>query len=139
MILPQINWIAILVAVVAACALGSLWFSPIGFMKQWLRGIEKTEEQMRAKSAVVPMVIMVVMTVVMALGVATLYDWLGSYNVVGGIMAGAFLWVFAIMPVKVNDMNFEGRPFIIFPTNAGFYLLNFILIGAVIGLFGRTG
>ena len=136
MVVPEFNWIAIVAAVVAAMALGFFWFSPVGFMKQWMRGIEKTPEQVHRKSPVLPLSIMVVMTLISVIGIATLWDWMGRDGIVGGLIAGAFLWVFAILPVKLNDVNFEGRPFILFPVSAGFYLLNYLLMGAVIGAIG---
>ena len=91
---------------------------------------------MKGKSPVKPMLIMLVMTVISALGIATVYEWIGTFNITGGLIAGAFLWVFAVMPVKMNDVMFEGRPFILFPFGAGFYLVNNLLMGAIIGLFG---
>ena len=45
--MPEINWIAVIAATIAAFAVGALWYSPLPFVRQWqqeigLRRIPKT-------------------------------------------------------------------------------------------------
>ena len=44
--MPQINWLAVLAAAVAAFLLGGLWFSPALFARQWVAALGKKPEEM---------------------------------------------------------------------------------------------
>src|SRR5690349_4926191 len=45
--MPEINWIAVLVAGVASFVLGGLWYSPVLFGKAWQRETGLTDEQLK--------------------------------------------------------------------------------------------
>lgn len=136
MVFPPIDWIAFVVAIVAVMALGSIWYSPIAFMRPWLRGIGKTQDQITKKQQSTAMGLMVLTTILSVLGVAILYGWLGRGGVGAGLLAGGFLWVFVGLPQRVNDIAFEGRSWILLPISGGYYLISHLLIGLVFGLFG---
>ena len=46
--LGAINWLAVLVAVVAAQVVGFLWYGPL-FSKQWMAALGRTQEEVRAE------------------------------------------------------------------------------------------
>ena len=43
--MPEINWIAVVVATLSSFALGALWYSPALFGKAWQREVGLTDEQ----------------------------------------------------------------------------------------------
>lgn len=133
MSLPPIDWIAVLVSIVAAMAVGSVWYAPFAFMKPWLKGIEKTAEQLASPAG--PMALMVAMTVLKALGVALLLGWTGWSGVGGGLVAGLFLWAAATLPTQAMEVAFENRPPVLYGVNLGHSLASFAAIGFVQGLF----
>ena len=45
--MPEINWIAVVVAAVACFLLGGLWYSPVLFGKAWQRETGLTDEQLK--------------------------------------------------------------------------------------------
>ena len=45
--MPEVNWIAIVVAAVASFLLGGLWYSPVLFGKAWQRETGLTDEQLK--------------------------------------------------------------------------------------------
>ena len=50
--MPEVNWIAIVVAAVASFLLGGLWYSPALFGKAWQREVGLTDEQMKNSNMV---------------------------------------------------------------------------------------
>src|SRR3982074_2455227 len=49
--LPQVNYLAVLVAGLVIFLIGGLWYSPLLFAKKWIALQGRTEEQMRADAA----------------------------------------------------------------------------------------
>ncbi|HVE75608.1 MAG TPA: DUF1761 domain-containing protein, partial [Actinomycetota bacterium] len=49
----DVNWLAVLVATVAAMVLGFLWYGPV-FGRIWLAGMGKTQEQMSGNNLAIP-------------------------------------------------------------------------------------
>lgn len=47
-----VNFVAVLVAALVPVVLGMLWYSPVAFLKPWLKTINMTEEQMRKSSMI---------------------------------------------------------------------------------------
>ena len=45
--MPEINWIAVVVAAVGSFLLGGLWYSPAMFGKVWQREAGLTDEQLK--------------------------------------------------------------------------------------------
>ena len=46
-VMPEVNWIAIVVAALASFLLGGLWYSPVLFGKAWQREAGLTDEQLK--------------------------------------------------------------------------------------------
>jgi hypothetical protein len=45
--MPEINYLAVLVAAIAAMALGALWYSKLLFGKKWQELVGKTDEELK--------------------------------------------------------------------------------------------
>jgi hypothetical protein len=45
--MPEINWLAVVVAAIACFLLGGLWYSPVLFGKAWQRETGLTDEKLR--------------------------------------------------------------------------------------------
>src|SRR5262245_20131441 len=45
--MPEVNWIAVLVAAASSFAVGGLWYSKAMFLKAWQRGAGVTDDQMQ--------------------------------------------------------------------------------------------
>ena len=45
--MPEVNWIAILVAALLSFVLGGIWYSPVLFGKAWQREAGLTDEQLK--------------------------------------------------------------------------------------------
>ena len=131
--MPEINWIAVIVAAIAAFAVGALWYSPILFARQWQKEVGLSDED--AEGA--PMVrIMVSAFVLILLATIVFAMFLGpspglAFGLGTGFLAGLF-WVAAMTGVHYL---FERRSLRLWLINGGYNTVVFVVIGGVLGAF----
>lgn len=136
----MINYGAVILSVVVAIVLGTLWYGPL-FGKAWMRivHLEKPEhmtksvKKMMAKSYA----IMAVGTLVMAYVLAHVLYYTSSVTritgVDAGIQAGVWSWVGFVAPVMMGSVIWEGRPWKYWFITAGYYLVALVIMGAIMG------
>lgn len=138
--LHSINWLSALVAALAGFVIGSLWYGPL-FQKAWLRLAGITKEQ--GAQANVPLTFggAYVLNFLGAVGLAVIM----SPQRVGpekagalcGAQYGAFAGLFFIATALGVIYLFEMRPFRLWLINAGYQVVNFAAMGAVVGAWPR--
>jgi hypothetical protein len=129
--MPTINWLAVIAATVASFAVGAVWYSPLLFVKAWLRETGVTPEKARSSNMALTMggafFLTFLMTLVFALFLGQ--DPGVKFGAAAGFAAGLF-WVAA--SVGVNHL-FEGRSLKLFLINGGYNVAMFTVMGAVLG------
>ena len=146
--LPQVNYLAILVAGIVLFVLGGLWYSPTLFAKRWIALHGRTEEQMRADAARANMPIMYMSAFVCALIIAWGLAILGKSFVppagistagwiLQGIKLGLFAWFAFVLPTTYATSLFSMKPKQLWLIDSGYNLVSFVLAGAII--LGWTG
>jgi hypothetical protein len=136
----EVNYISLVVAVVASMAIGFLWYSPTMFAKPWMKlmgytaeGLKKEQKQMGkfyAVSAVVAFISAYVLAHVMALS-------MNFYNyppVMTGVTTAFWSWLGFVMPVQLTDQIFGSKKWKLFAINTGYQLASLLAMGVVIGL-----
>ena len=146
--LPQVNYLAVLVAGIVLFLLGGLWYSPVLFAKRWIALQGRTEEQMRADSARSNMPVMYLMALICALIIAWAMAVLANpfvpaaFTTAGnwiwrGVKLGLFCWFGFVLPTTYATALFSMKPKQLWLIDAGYNLVSFILAGAII--MGWTG
>ena len=135
-----INYLAVIVAGVAAWLAGAVWYMVLG--KPWMRALGKTAEEMedfkRQPMPVLPLIYAFLSAVFMAWVLAGLLGHLGPafMTVRNGALSGLFLWVgFVLTTMLVNNSFARRRPMLLV-IDSGHWALVLALIGAIIGGFG---
>jgi hypothetical protein len=130
--MPEVNYIAVVVAAIASFLIGGLWYSPLLFGKAWQREAGLTDEQIRngnmAKIFGLSLVLALLASWVFAL-------FLGprpptALGLGAGFSAGLF-WVGASFG---TNYLFERRSFRLFLINGGYHTLQFTVIGLILAL-----
>jgi hypothetical protein len=128
--MAHIHWPAVLVATIAGFPLGALWYGPL-FGGAWMAATGITKERARQANmakingATVLLNLLIAVSLAMFIGsTATLQDGLFA-----GFMAG-FTFVAAALGITYL---FEFRPFKLWAINAGFQVLVFTVMGAILG------
>jgi hypothetical protein len=127
-----INWLAVIVAVVIRMAVGSVWYSPVLFVKPWQALTGVTPESIKAglgKAIGVDIVMSIVMAFAMAniVGASGITDWLN------GTLAGLWLWLGFVLATQLPLWAYENRPLKLVAINVGSNLVSMVLMGAVLG------
>jgi len=131
--MPEINWIAVCVAAIAAFAAGALWYSPLLFAVPWRRELGIPDDV----DAQVPVArIMVSAFVLIFLATVVFAMFLGpspgfAFGLGTGFLAG-FFWVAAMTGVHYL---FEQRSVRLWLINGGYNTVVFTIIGGVLGAF----
>ena len=130
-ILTGINYWAILVAAFSSFVIGSIWYGPL-FGKTWMRLKGFTIEDLKKG---VPMPAIMILTYLgSVLAAFAMAMFLGKESTVGfGIFAGITIAIFWIGTTRLNDVLYERQPIGLFLLHAGYNLLIYIAIGAIIG------
>ena len=130
-----LNYLAILLAALAAFGWGAIYYMTLS--KQWLAAVGMTREQMQSRSAA-PFVISFIALVVMSWVLAGTLGHLGPGQVTikNGIISGLFLWLgFIATTVFVNNA-YPGRKYSLSVIDSIHWLGVVVIEGAVIGAMG---
>ena len=138
----DVNWLAIVVAAIAAWIFGGVYYSVLG--KHWMAAQGKTREQCEAelagKSALTkaaPFVLVFIGEFIMAWVLYGILVHLNMFNVRAGLISGAFCWLgFVVTTIAVNNA-FCGRRTMLTVIDSAAWLGALAIIGAVLGAFGR--
>lgn len=132
-----VNYLAVLVAAVAAFAFGAAWYMTLS--RAWLAAVGLSPEQMGKRSPV-PFVVSFVALLVMAWVLAGMLAHFGAGQVTvrNGIVSGLFLWLgFVITTLAVN--NAYGQRKVSLTVIDGLHWLGVLVVqGAVIGAMGSA-
>lgn len=136
----SVNYIAVLVAAVAAVVLGGLWYGPI-FGKQWMALMGMSQESMSgekknmAKSYVLMSLGSLVMAYVLANVIIAMAPYFAIEGIIGamaGLLIGLCAWVGFIAPVTMGSVLWEGRSWKLWFLNAGYYAVSLAVMGAIL-------
>ena len=98
--------------VVIRMAVGALWYSPVLFLKPWLRLSGVSDGQMKkgfAKAIVTDLVLSLFMAFVLLHAIR--YALPTSHSVVLAMSVGFLNWLGFIVPVQAGAMTYEKKPF----------------------------
>lgn len=128
----SLNWWAILVATVAAFALGGLWYGPL-FGKAWLRALGKTESDITPSPR--PFVISALTSLVTCVVVAALMALIGLTGLVAGLLFGLATGIGFIATAMASDAAFCDWGWRLWAIQAGYRVAYSVLMGGIIGLW----
>ena len=72
-------------------------------------------------------------TVVSAFAIAMFLGFINRFDTGSGILTGLMIVVFWIATSRLNDVLYERKPFRLYLINVGYYLVIYILMGAILG------
>lgn len=136
----SVNYLAVLLAALSTMVVGSLWYSPSGFYKQWARLAHVKRTETNTKQMILMFggvfVASLVMAVILA-HMAYLSNTFFKNSFLQDTLSTAFwLWLgFVATRFYVHD-TFEGRRKLLTVLNAGHELVTLLVMAIIIGLMG---
>ncbi|GBF39081.1 DUF1761 domain-containing protein [Leptospira johnsonii] len=138
-----LNYLAILVGVLANVVIGFLWFGPI-FGKVWMKEMGYENMEPDTKSMMKSMGIMIVGSFLTAYVLAhSLFVWKpSSWNLPGdgpawmyGAYAAFYIWLGFYIPMLLGSVAWESRSWKLFFINAGYNLVSLAAIGQILAVW----
>ncbi len=130
----DVNWIAIVVLVIANMGLGAIWYGPL-FGKPWMAATGIKMEDIEGKNMMPPYAVAILNSLFMAFMMANVIAWTGTASLGGGLFLGLLMWLgFTGFSFGVNHA-FEMRSLYLWVINSGMYLVGLLIMGAVLAIW----
>jgi len=129
----NLSWPAIIVAAISAFALGGLWYSPVMFVKRWMKETGITEDSASRTNMFKVFSLAFILSLVAAFFLAMFIgiDAGAGFGALAGFMAGIG-WVFTFMGISYL---FESRSLAHLLINAGYSVVSLTIMGFIIGIW----
>lgn len=129
--LGDINLIAVIAATIVAFMLGGLWYSKSLFGTKWMQEIGLTEESADqthvARTFITTFVLQFFAATALAVIIGPNSSWLAGLHI--GVLVGLLL----VATAYGITYLFEQRSIRLFLINAGFYVVQFAIMGTILG------
>ena len=134
--IPNINWLAVLVAAILRLVVGSVWYSPIAFVKPWQQLTGVTPETMQ-RGLVRAIIIDFVLSLIMAFVLyhAIMYATAMAPSVLSGLAVGFLNWISFVLATHLPLWAYENRSLKLISIGTGSNLVSLLLMGALFGLW----
>lgn len=130
----HINYLAVVVAAVAAFLLGGIWYSPLLFANQWAKAHGYTEERVKEmqKSAGKAYAVSMLCQLLIALAIAVLIGYLHLERCVQGLKLAALVWAGFAFPFGLMANMFSDKRITVFYIDTGYQLVYLLVMGSII-------
>ena len=133
----DLNYLAIIVAVVFNQILGALWYSTLA--KPWMAETGMTTEDMEGMKGTprqwYPYVIAIVLAIVFVLGLALLVQGMEADGAAEGLGLGVLAAVGFVVTSHGVNYAFEGRSLKLLAINSGYPLISYAAIGILLAVW----
>ncbi len=133
MLALTIDWVAVLVAAAVAMVVGALWYSPMLFGKSWMNEVGKKKRDIMNR-AIMKLSASFVTVFITAAVLDIFINALGVTTIVGGVIVGLIAWFGFRETRHWLAMVFETSTMRHFLINSGHDFVEFLIIGAILGL-----
>jgi uncharacterized membrane protein required for colicin V production len=130
-----INYLAVLIAAIAAFMLGGVYYGVL-VAKPWMTAARLTEEQTAMSASL--FITTFVCELVMAIGIAGVLGHLGTGQVTvwNGVVTGFFLAVTLVIPAMTMNQRYQGYGWDLAVIDGVHWIGVAVLIGGIIGWMG---
>jgi hypothetical protein len=136
-----VNWLAIVVAAVAAWIFGGVYYTALS--KPWLAAQGKTLEQCKQEQAgksglakATPFILAIVGELIMAWALYGILVHLNAFTIRGGLIAGVLSWFGFVLTTMTVNNAFGGHKPMLTVIDGAAWLGALVIIGAIVGGMG---
>ncbi len=129
------HYLGILLAALAMFALGSVWFSPVLFIRAWIResGVDasqKPDPKAMAKTFGLTIVLLLVSAAILS---CFIDNWTEGEGILHGLEVGLMGGIWVTVATGINFL-FEKKSWTLFFIDAGYHLVGFAVMGVILAL-----
>ena len=124
----KMNYISLVLGLIAMVALGMLWYSKLLFGRQWL-ALQKFVD---AKPA--PSTKALALSIIMNLIITAAVNWLviqNNLNLLGAVELALFIWIGFLVPFHAQNIIHGKQPFKLFAIISGYQLVGLLIVSLI--------
>lgn len=126
----DINIWAVLVAAVVSMVVGSYWYSKSLFGKEWAKLVGRKLEEMGGGGK--GYAVATAGALLQAYILAHFVQYAGATTFWDGIVTGFWLWLGFVAVVVAMNLVFEGKSWVLWKINAGYFLVVLLINGGLL-------
>lgn len=127
----QVNWLAIIVAVLSAFLVGGIWYSPVLFANAWMADNNLNTDELKASNKARTFGISFIFSVIMAINLGFfLAD--SKTDITWGATAGFLAGIWTFSAITIQGL-FELKSWRLIFINGCYSLVSLTLMGTIIG------
>ncbi len=130
----DLNYLAILLAVLVNVGVGSWWYSPAGFGKKWTKyskvDMMKSPKQETQRAIAVVFIGAIIQAVVLAVVLKSIQ----ADTITEGLITSFILWLGFVAATSIGDDLYSRKGWSYWWINASFFLVTMLVNGAIIAV-----
>jgi len=131
----DVNYFAVVVVAIINLILGFLWYGPL-FGRQWMTYMNITTPSRPDRAAMAKTTGgSFVGALVFASVLSLVVDWAQAASAAAGIRVGFWAWLGFVATVTINSVLYERRPTGLWALNNAYYLLTYLIAGALLAVW----
>lgn len=131
----MVNYLAVVLAAVAAIIIGMVWYSPkLGFGKMWMKLAEITDKQIKTakeKGMARPMIANLIATLVMVLVLA---NFITIGDVRKSMITVFWLWLGLVATINLGSVLWENKPVKLYILNTSYWLVTMSVMASILSV-----
>ena len=134
-LLTGINWLAIIVAGIAAWVVGAVWYSPPVFGKRWMTLLGIKAEGGMPEGAGKALAGGFVLAIVTAFFLVIVVRALAATTFLEGAIVGLLVWLGFVVTHGISNVMFERRPPALFAITQAELAISFLVMGIILAVW----
>ena len=126
----SIGWVVL--AAIVYFSIGSLWYSPVLFVKPWAKAQGFGRDGAMGKGFAQLLVASFCLTIILVLVEAYFVHIMKSPTALNGAYLGAKLWLGFVGPTSLINTLYEKRPTTVWLVDQGYHLVGLVVAGAIL-------
>ncbi len=137
----EVNWLAVVLAALSTMVVGSIWYTPTVFGKQWekLAKLDRKNMANPVKAISVTLVVSFISAYVLAHVTFLSNNFFGNSYLQDALMTAFWVWLGFTAARFITHDAFENRPWKLTLMNVAHELVTFMVMGLIIGLMVPSG
>ncbi len=127
----QINYLAVLVASVAAFVVGFIYYMPGVMGNLWVKALGKDPHEF-TNSPMLSMLLSFLLTIITAIALDLIFISMGTQTIADGLVISAVIGVFIVAANMLGDYLFSNAKFSLFLIQGTYRLITMLVLAAIL-------